>query len=152
MVIDGTPTAALMLRIRDEDCSGISGYPDMLWRSRVSKRPSGASKRPREANKGPRRASKRPRGASKRPREANKRPREASKRPSGVIKRPRETSMRPPSQTFSPRYATFSPFYARFVTLSPTCSLSPHIIKNYATLCNIICQLNYRRKNGRLRR
>ena len=33
---------------------------------------------------------------------------------------------------------------ARFVKLSPTCNLSPHIIHNYATLCNIICQLNYR--------
>ena len=57
-----------------------------------------------------------------------------------------------PSQPFSPRYARFSPFFARFVTLSPTCSLSSHIIHNYATLCNIICQLNYRRKNGRSRR
>ena len=57
-----------------------------------------------------------------------------------------------PSQTFSPRYATFSPVFASFVTLSPRCSLSPHIIDNYATLCNIICQLNYRRKNGCSRR
>ena len=48
-----------------------------------------------------------------------------------------------PSQTFSPRYAKFSPFIARFVTLSPTCNCIPHIIHNYATLCNIICQLNY---------
>ena len=39
-----------------------------------------------------------------------------------------------PSQTFSPRYATFSPFFASFVTLSPRCDLSPHIIDNYATL------------------
>ena len=53
---------------------------------------------------------------------------------------------------FLPRYATFSPFFASFVTLSPRCNLSPNIIDNYATLCNIICQLNYRRKNGCSRR
>ena len=35
---------------------------------------------------------------------------------------------------FSPRYATFLPFFARYVTLSPACSLSPHIIHNYAIL------------------
>ena len=55
-----------------------------------------------------------------------------------------------PSQTFSPRYATFSPFFASFVTLSPHCNLSPHIIDNYATLCNIICQLNYRQKINKI--
>ena len=36
-----------------------------------------------------------------------------------------------PSQTFSPRYETFSSFFACFVTLSPRCNLSPHIIDNY---------------------
>ena len=56
------------------------------------------------------------------------------------------------SQTFSPSYATFSPFFARFVTLLPRCNLSLHIIDNYAILCNILCQLNYHRKNGRSRR
>ena len=40
----------------------------------------------------------------------------------------------------------FSSFFACFVTLSLTCSLSPHIIHNYATLCNTISQLNYCRK------
>ena len=49
-------------------------------------------------------------------------------------------------------HLTQSNFFARFVTLSPRCILSPHIIDNYATLCNITCQLNYRRKNGRPRR
>ena len=35
---------------------------------------------------------------------------------------------------FSLCYAQFSLFFVRFVTLSPTCNLSPHIINNYVTL------------------